>query len=101
MKRIFAMLNQIDILGRNLPITVAITLATALLSLLAPLSSHQDAIVITVCLWGLLSWMIILGEKKQPLTDARHTLSLLIIGMVLFQLVIVLLLTPLLHLILL
>lgn len=91
------MQKRIDILGRHLSFAAVITVATFLLYFLAPLDSHQEAIVRTICIWGLLSLMIILAEEKQPLTDARHTLSVVIIVVVVVQMIIVLCVEPLLH----
>lgn len=81
------MQKKIDVLSRNLLLAVVAMFASFPLVYLTPNDSVQ-AIGSVLCIWGSTSCSIILAEDKQPLIDARHTLSLIIIALVVFMVVI-------------
>ena len=81
------MRRRIDILSRNLLLAVVATFASFPLVYLTPNDSVQ-AIGSILCIWGSTSCIIISAEDKQPLIDTRHTLSVIIIALVVFMAVI-------------
>lgn len=91
------MQKKVDILAKSLPLAVVVALTSGFLVFFTPLNGILEIIVDTLCIWGTTSWLIILAEDKKYLTDARHTLSLVIIAVVGVQVMIVLCVKPLLY----